>query len=240
MSCTCIQPVRPEFKDSYKDLLDKPRINNRILDGNVLSKDLGLNYSADLADKPRINGVTLNGNLSLDDLGIKAGAKFKIVPQLPVSDIDDTTIYLVPVQVGQADNIYQEWIYINDAWEKIGEPINIDVGIKTKAISSYVGSISYEYLSDHRFDVILDLNTLNEIRTNGDPLEDNTLYIPCPMSNGAAVLIQGPSEYETGVRYLSPRTGESSVMIGQYPTIATNMFWVVNGKVWFSEISYIG
>lgn len=97
MSCIGNSPIRPEFKDSYKDLLDKPQIN----------------------------GVTLSGNLTAADLGIKAGAQFKIVSQLPVTDIDDATVYLVPVQVEQTDNIYQEWIYINNKWEKIGEPINI-------------------------------------------------------------------------------------------------------------------
>jgi hypothetical protein len=100
MSCIYRQPVRPEFKDSYKDLLDKPKIN----------------------------GVTLSGNLTAADLGIKAGAQFKIVQELPVTGIDEATIYLVPVEVGQTDNIYQEWIYINNKWEKIGEPITIDTG----------------------------------------------------------------------------------------------------------------
>jgi hypothetical protein len=212
MSCICNSPVRPEFKDSYNDLLDKPKIN----------------------------GVTLSGNLTAADLGIKAGAQFKIVAQLPVTDIDEATVYLVPVQVGQTDNIYQEWIYINNKWEKIGEPINIDVGIKTKVISSYRGRISYEYLITHNFDVTLDLNTLNEIRTNGDPLEDNTLYIPCPMTNGASAVISGPDSYTTEIQYLSPRAGGQYITIGDKETIITNMFWVVDGRVWFTEISYTG
>ena len=92
MPCFCKSPVRPSFKDSYNDLLDQPKVN----------------------------GVTLRGNLTPADLGIKAGAQFKVVSQLPVTDIDETTVYLVPIQIGQADNIYQEWIYINNKWEKIG------------------------------------------------------------------------------------------------------------------------
>lgn len=104
MSYICHQPVRPEFKSSYNDLLDKPQIN----------------------------GVTLSGNLTPADIGIKAGAQFKIVPQLPVTNIDESTIYLVPVQVSQTDNIYQEWIYIDNKWEKIGEPISVE-GVKASA-----------------------------------------------------------------------------------------------------------
>lgn len=62
---------------------------------------------------------------------VKAGAQFKIVQQLPTSNIDEATVYIVPVQVGQTDNIYQEWIYINNKWEKIGEPISIQGGDPT-------------------------------------------------------------------------------------------------------------
>jgi hypothetical protein len=102
MSCICQQPVRPEFKSSYKDLLDKPRINS----------------------------VTLSGDLTAADLGIKAGAQFKIVSRLPdVEDVDVNTVYLVAVSVGGNDNIYQEWIYIDNNWEKIGDPINVG-GVK--------------------------------------------------------------------------------------------------------------
>lgn len=119
MSCICNSPVRPEFKDSYKDLLDKPKIN----------------------------GVTLNGNLTAADLGIKAGAQFKIVTALPITDIDEATVYLVPAQVGQDDNIYQEWIYINGKWEKIGEPINIQPSTESAKVLNANVDIS-EFVSD--------------------------------------------------------------------------------------------
>lgn len=133
MSCTCRQPVRPEFKDSYNDLLDKPKIN----------------------------GVTLSGNLTAADLGIKAGVQFKIVPQLPVTDIDDATIYLVPVQVGQTDNIYQEWIYINNKWEKIGEPINIQGAGGTNVRVLTLFDIGEKYIDRNAQDI--HLNTKADI-----------------------------------------------------------------------------
>lgn len=128
MSCTCRQPVRAEFKDSYKDLLDKPQIN----------------------------GVTLSGNLTAADLGIKAGAQFKIVSQLPVTDIDETTIYLVPVHVGQTDNIYQEWIYINNKWEKIGEPINIQGAGGTNVRVLTLADIGGGYIDHNAQDIYIE------------------------------------------------------------------------------------
>lgn len=142
MSCICKSPVRPEFKDSYNDLLDKPQIN----------------------------GVTLSGNLTAADLGIKAGAQFKIVPQLPVTDIEESTIYLVPVQVGQTDNIYQEWIYINNKWEKIGEPISIEGSSGVESLNKIVNtpSITAEYSPGSVF--------MNDVM-DGLGLKNNHIYL---------------------------------------------------------------
>jgi hypothetical protein len=50
------------------------------------------------------------------------------VQTLPVTDIDDTAIYLVPIQDPQTSDNYAEYIYINNQWEKLGEtPIEVDL-----------------------------------------------------------------------------------------------------------------
>lgn len=46
--------------------------------------------------------------------------KKQIVQTLPVSDIDPNTIYLVPKQSATQGDVYDEWLYINNAWEHIG------------------------------------------------------------------------------------------------------------------------
>lgn len=43
-----------------------------------------------------------------------------IVQTLPTEDISTTTIYFVPRTTSETRNIYDEFIYINNAWEKIG------------------------------------------------------------------------------------------------------------------------
>lgn len=43
-----------------------------------------------------------------------------IVQTLPTQDISNTTIYLVPKTTSQTNNIYDEWVYVNNSWEKIG------------------------------------------------------------------------------------------------------------------------
>lgn len=44
----------------------------------------------------------------------------KIVDSLPTSNISTTTVYMIPSQQSSQDNIYDEYMYINESWEKIG------------------------------------------------------------------------------------------------------------------------
>ena len=64
-----------------------------------------------------INGKSIeNGNNITIDLTL-----FKVVDQLPVSDIDVNKIYLLPNPAGADNNTYIEYIYINSKWEVVGE-----------------------------------------------------------------------------------------------------------------------
>lgn len=47
------------------------------------------------------------------------GISFEIVQTLPATG-DPGTIYLVPAGQSATGDIYAEWIYINNAWEKLG------------------------------------------------------------------------------------------------------------------------
>ena len=48
-----------------------------------------------------------------------SGISFEIVQTLPATG-DSGTIYLVPAGQSATGDIYVEWIYINNAWEKLG------------------------------------------------------------------------------------------------------------------------
>ena len=48
-----------------------------------------------------------------------------VVDELPTEDISTTTIYLLRSSEEEQDNLFTEWIYVEDAWEKLGEQ-NID------------------------------------------------------------------------------------------------------------------
>ena len=64
-----------------------------------------------------INGKSIeNGNNITIDLNL-----FKVVDQLPVSDIDVNKIYLLPNPAGADNNTYIEYAYIDSKWEVVGE-----------------------------------------------------------------------------------------------------------------------
>lgn len=44
-----------------------------------------------------------------------------VVQTLPTSGISATTIYLVPKSTSQTNNAYDEYLYVNSKWEKIGD-----------------------------------------------------------------------------------------------------------------------
>lgn len=72
----------------------------------------------------------------------------EVVNTLPVSDISETTIYLVPNSDPEQGNYYEEYIYVNNAWELVGTTevdlsayytkLEVDVLLSAKANSSDV------------------------------------------------------------------------------------------------------
>ena len=68
------------------------------------------------------NLKTLNGESLLGKGDITLDLTlYKLVSSLPTTDIDTTKIYLVPSTETGDQNIYIEYVYVNNAWEKLGE-----------------------------------------------------------------------------------------------------------------------
>lgn len=53
-------------------------------------------------------------------IGSISSLNILIVQTLPTEDISTTTIYFVPRTTSETQNVYDEFIYVNNAWEKIG------------------------------------------------------------------------------------------------------------------------
>lgn len=48
------------------------------------------------------------------------GVQLEVVDTLPTTDIKTNAIYLVPKISGEEQNVYNEYVYLNNAWELIG------------------------------------------------------------------------------------------------------------------------
>lgn len=72
----------------------------------------------------KANGVASldsDGNVPIEQLGNIDTTLFLIVRELPTTDIKSNKIYLVPNKDGQGNNVYIEYLYVEDVWEKVGE-----------------------------------------------------------------------------------------------------------------------
>lgn len=72
----------------------------------------------------KANGVASldsNGSVPIEQLGNIDTTLFLIVRELPTDDIKSNKIYLVPNEDGQGNNVYIEYLYVEDVWEKVGE-----------------------------------------------------------------------------------------------------------------------
>lgn len=80
-------------------------------------------------------------------------ASFEVVDTLPESDIKSNIIYLVPSNVSGLNNIYDEYIYVNDKWELIG---NTSIDLSQYATKEYVDNKDIDnvkYTSDNNVEL---------------------------------------------------------------------------------------
>lgn len=109
-----------------------------------------------------------------------------IVSELPTTNIDENGTYLVPANEPNTDNIYTEYAYINNAWEIIGSPFEVDLsGYATQndLIQSH-DSLHSEIesgLTDLSNEIYTELNT-KENRISIDTVSD-TEYSACFNNN---------------------------------------------------------
>lgn len=100
---------------SYTDLTNKPTklsdfTNDEGFIDNTINNLTNYYTKSDTYTKLEVNNL-IHNIISLD---------IEIVLVLPTSDISTTTIYLVPNTTQTTGNIYDEYIYVNNAWELIG------------------------------------------------------------------------------------------------------------------------
>ena len=92
--------------------------------------------------------------------------EIEVVQTLPTSDIKTNTIYLVPKSSTGTNNIYDEYLYINNSWELIGDT-EVD-------LSGYQPKI--DNLHKLSADLVDDTNTTNKFVASSDKTTWNAKY----------------------------------------------------------------
>jgi len=183
---TAVQPedlARIATTGSYNDSLDKPSINNVALIGNKSLDALGIQPKGNYALESEIPDVSNFITNTVDNLVnyYKKSETFtkqevndlisaittmdiRVVQTLPTEDISTTTIYFVPKTTTGTNDVYDEYVYVSNAWEHIGST-DIDLsGYQTKIDSSHKLSS----------DLVDDANQTNKFVTENEKTTWNT------------------------------------------------------------------
>lgn len=197
---TAVQPedlARIATTGSYNDSLDKPSINNVALIGNKSLDALGIQPKGNYALESEIPDVSNFITNTVDNLVnyYKKSETFtkqevndlisaittmdiRVVQTLPTEDISTTTIYFVPKTTAGTNDVYDEYVYVSNAWEHIGST-DIDLsGYQTKIDSSHKLSS----------DLVDDTNQTNKFVTENEKTTWNTeIYkaFPTDTASGA-------------------------------------------------------
>lgn len=119
-------------------------------------------------------GTVDTGLPSRGPKGDTGSIKFIVVTELPTENIDETAIYLKPVESPTGENKFEELIYVNGKWESLGTP-NVAVDLsnyytktETDAITGNLENLTTEDKSNL-------VNAINEVASSSG--SNNALYI---------------------------------------------------------------
>lgn len=132
------------FSGSYNDLTDKPTIPSKTSD-LTNDSDFITNTANNL-----VNYYLKSETYTKDEVNNLVGAiqqfHFEIVNQLPTAG-ESNILYLVPRTTSETNNVYDEYVYTNNNWEKIGST-DID-------LSNYVQTTDLVELTNAEIDTIM-------------------------------------------------------------------------------------
>lgn len=125
---------KSDFSGNYNDLSNKPDLSKFV---TKTVDDLENYYK---------KSETYNQSEVNDLISAVSSINIEIVQELPTHDISTNTIYLVPKNPAQQDNYYDEYIYVSNDWELIGDT-EIDLsGYQTKIDSN--NKLNADYVND--------------------------------------------------------------------------------------------
>jgi hypothetical protein len=116
----------PEDYPSWIEVLDELRTEvedavEQAENVNIESQQLTDGVKVITTDKNGVPTITIVPQGPQGEPGVPGAVKFKIVQTLPTEDIQTDTIYLVPSDDPTTQDLYLEYMYINNAWELLGQ-----------------------------------------------------------------------------------------------------------------------
>lgn len=182
----------------YEDLKNLPKINNVELKGNKSLSDLGienyddteirnaLNNKANISDIPDVSQfITISVNNLVNYL-LKSEtytrtevnnlissiekATFEVVNQLPTTGVSNV-IYLVPSSNPKTQNVKDEYIWINNAWEQIG---STQVDLTGYATETWVNTQISAFLTQSQIETLINSAVSGKLNTSKVKNETST------------------------------------------------------------------
>lgn len=144
------------FSGSYNDLTNKPTIP--VVPTNVSSFANDAGY---LTEHQSLTDYATKSYVETVIRGAESGfLKRSVVQALPVSDIDEDTIYMV-AKAGSTGDVYDEYLYVNNNWEHIGST-DVELTDYRKTYSFPAGTP----LTQEQIDILAECYTLVEGKYN--------------------------------------------------------------------------
>lgn len=154
---------------SYNDLSNKPTIPTTT---NELTNNSGfITNAVNNLTYYYLKTETYSQSQINDLISAITTMSLKVVQTLPTEDISTTTIYLVPKQTAQTQDAYDEFIYVNNAWEHIGSTdIDLTNYVTTSDLNTALLTKQDLIDSTHKIsaDLINDSSSTNKFVTASD------------------------------------------------------------------------
>lgn len=139
---------KSDFSGSYEDLTNKPTIPTVPTALSSFDNDSGFitNTVDNLTNYYKKNDTYTKTEVNNLISGVST-MNVSVVSTLPATGTA-TTIYLVPKASSQTQNVYDEYLYVNSKWEKIGDT---QIDLSGYALSSDIPTKTSELTNDSNF-----------------------------------------------------------------------------------------
>lgn len=200
-------------------VLDKADVNLGNVDNTSdLDKPVSTATQVELGKKQ--NTLTAGAGISITEEGVisaDTGIKVQVVETLPATG-DTKTIYLKLAEEAETDNVYDEYIYVNNAWEKIGTT-EIDLSGYVQKTTTIAGISLENNIAGAQLKAALEL-AKNDVGLGN---VDNTSDLNKPISTATQTalnnklsknggIVSGTIKIDNGVNYILKTTENTAIL----------------------------